>query len=107
MRSSLIASIVALASLTLATPLTTRDTQHIDVFVSEATTDSHAIQAVIGEIKVCIGDNGFAPCEALSLSISPNDATVDLTTVFCQAFSDTEGEYPIGGFGVYDELDSG
>jgi hypothetical protein len=104
MRSFIIASIVALASLTLATPVTVRDTQHIDVFVSEASSDSHAIQAVIGEVKSCIGDNGFPPCEALSLSISPNDATVDLTTVSCTAFSDTEATYPIGFFGDYDEL---
>lgn len=107
MRSSVIASIMALAALTLATPITTRDTQHVDVFVAEATWDSHAIQAVIGEVKVCIGDNGSAPCEALSLSLSPNDATVDLTTVYCQAFSDTGAEYPIGDFSNSYELDFG
>jgi hypothetical protein len=80
---------------------------HPDVFVAEATSDSHAIQAVIGQVKVCIGDNGSAPCQATALSISPNDATVNLTTVYCTAYSDTGAAYPIGAFGVYDELGFG
>jgi hypothetical protein len=107
MRSSLIAAFISAATLASAFTNVARDTAHLDVFVSEATQNSHAIQAVIGEVKVCIGDNGFAPCQATKLSISPNDATVDLTKVFCKAYSDTAATYPLGAFGVYDELDFG
>jgi hypothetical protein len=107
MRSSLIAALMSVATLASAFTPVARDTQHLDVFVTEATQDSHAIQVVIGETKVCIGDNGFAPCQATKLSITPNDATVDLTKVVCNAFSDTGATYPLGTFGVYDELDFG
>jgi hypothetical protein len=107
MRASLLAAVVSIATLASAFTPIARDTAHLDVFVSEATSDSHAIQAVIGQVKVCIGDNGSAPCQATALSISPNDATVDLTTVYCTAYSDTGATYPIGAFGVYDELDFG
>jgi len=105
MRSSIIAALMAIATITLATPIKPRDTAHIDVFITEATSDSHAVQAVIGETKVLIGDNGFSPVQATALSISPNDATVDINTVFCKAFSDTDATYPIGSFGVGYELD--
>jgi hypothetical protein len=107
MRTSLFFVLPAIATLAGAFTPIARDTAHLDVFVAEATSDSHAIQAVIGQVKVCIGDNGSAPCQATALSISPNDATVNLTTVYCTAYSDTGAAYPIGAFGVYDELGFG
>ena len=98
--STISASLIALAGIVSATPtnIPARDVPVLDVFVSEATQDSHAIQIEIGNLKVCIGDNGFAPCLATELSISPFGANIDTTYVTCEAFTDTAGTQPIGSF---------
>jgi hypothetical protein len=97
---TIIASLIAFAGIVSATPtnIPARDVPVLDVFVSEATQDSHAIQIEIGNLKVCIGDNGFAPCLATELSISPFGANIDTTYVTCEAFTDTAGTQPIGSF---------
>lgn len=104
--STIIASLVALAGIVSAIPANTqaRDVPVLDVFVSEATQDSHAIQVEIGNLKVCIGDNGFAPCLATELSISPFGANIDTTQVTCEAFTDTAGTQSIGSFTSADAL---
>jgi hypothetical protein len=104
--STILASLLAVAGIVSAIPTNTqtRDVPVLDVFVSEATQDSHAIEVEIGNLKVCIGDNGFAPCLSTELSISPNGANIDITQVTCEAFMDTAGTELIGSFTSADAL---
>jgi hypothetical protein len=98
--SSIITALVAIAGVVAAIPTANkaRDVPVLDVFVSEATQDSHAIQVEVGDLKVCIGDNGSAPCFATELSISPYGANIDVTQVSCEAFTDVAGTQSIGSF---------
>jgi hypothetical protein len=68
--SSIITALIAFAGIVSAVPtaMKARDVPVIDVFISEATQDSHASQVEIGVLKVLIGDNGFAPGEPMSIS---------------------------------------
>jgi hypothetical protein len=98
--SSIITALIAFAGIVSAVPtaMKARDVPVIDVFISEATQDSHASQVEIGVLKVLIGDNGFAPAFATELSISPWGANVDITQVSCDAFTDVAGTQSIGSF---------
>lgn len=107
MRTSFVAALISVATLASAFTPVARDTAHLNIFVTEPTQNSHAVQAVIGEIKVLIGDNGFAPVQATKLSITQNDATVDLTKVYCNAYSDTQATNLLGTFGVNADLSLG
>ncbi|KAE8442540.1 hypothetical protein EG329_003255 [Mollisiaceae sp. DMI_Dod_QoI] len=105
--SSIIAVFASILALTTATPtpartLTARDIPVVDVLVqtspaNDATVTAHAIQVQLGVVKVCLGDNGFPPCQLSKLSISPFGNTVDITEVECQAFTDVKGTVPASG----------
>jgi hypothetical protein len=93
-------SIFALATAAPAS-VVARQPASVDVLVqsspfSSSNLNAHAIQVILNEVKVCLGDNGFPPCELFKLSISPFGNTTDITKVHCQGFSDTKGQTPIG-----------
>ena len=96
--TTIIAALTAVFSIASAVPLSTREVPVVDIFVSEATSDSHAVQVEVGNRKVLIGDNGFAPAQSTGLSVSPYGANIDITLVTCTAFHDTDGVYPVTTF---------
>ncbi|KUJ12560.1 uncharacterized protein LY89DRAFT_673518 [Mollisia scopiformis] len=105
--SSIIAAFTTVLALASAVPAPARQIQAraapvVDVLVqtsplNSANVQASAVQVILGEVKVVIGNSGFSPSQASKLSISPFGATTDITTVECQAFSDTKGEIPVSG----------
>ena len=96
--TSIIAALAAVFSIASAVPLNTREIPVVDIFVSEATSDSHAVQVEVGNRKVLIGDNGFSPAQSTGLSVSPYGANIPITSVTCYAFHDTDGYQYVGYF---------
>ncbi|KAF8851427.1 hypothetical protein BDZ45DRAFT_679132 [Acephala macrosclerotiorum] len=105
--SSIITAFASILALTSAAPapgrtLSARSAPVVDVLVQSsllnaANVNAHAIQVVLGEIKVCLGDAGFPPCQLSKMSISPFGNTTDITKVECQGFTDTKATVPASG----------
>jgi hypothetical protein len=111
--SSIIATFTSILVLTSASPsalhLKACSPAVVNVTVKSSPLNSNnlqasAIQVIVGEFgcnedpKICIGNDGFSPCQASMLSISPWGNTVDINNVECQGFYDIAMECPATGW---------